>query len=559
MVRGRYASQAIGQEPSLERRIPVGMSMKPRLVSGVLAAALLSAAVPAIAAGRTAHPQRVEFAGSGVVRGDLGPATGSPRAAARAALRAQAGRLGVDAGDFVFESIRTSVVGTHVRGREFRADVPVAGTAAAVHIVGGRVVQVEARGLAKVSGRPAAKPVARYVAEAAALTVAGSRNPLKVSAERVLAARGARLVDTWQVSVVSLAPGYAGRVDIDAATGRVLGTFDELRYAEGTAKVFNPNPIVSAKDASLRQPGEMMLPVDADLIDAKLDAQRQVLPLKELDAAALSTGRLTGPWVNVIAGGYFALPGAPAFDVSRGDPRFEGLMAYSHMDSIQRYFASLGFVGAKGANNESQEVVATRVEGFDNSFYQPGNDLMLLGTGGVDDGEDAEVIVHEYGHAVHDAQVKGWGAKHEGRAMGEGFGDFLAATYYARTASKGFQDECLMDWDATSYSDSDPACIRRTDVKKRYPDDLKNQVHADGEMWSTFMWRVRQRLGSNALTRSDNSVRLLLTSHEFLTPQAEFGDAVAALRLAARALGHGEWSAIVNSEARRTGFPLNPA
>ncbi len=536
----------------------VVMSMKPRLVSGVLAAALLSAAVPALAARSTGAVRRVEFAGAGVIRGDLGPAAGAPLAAARAALRAQAARLGVDAAAFEFETVRSSVVGTHVRGREFRGGVPVTGTAAAVHVVQGRVVQVEARGLAAVPGRPASAPIARFIAEATARTAAGTRNPLTVSAERVLAQRGTRLVDTWQVSIVSLTPAYAGRVDVDTATGRVLGTVDDRQYVDGTAKVFDPNPIVSAKDASLRQPGELMQPVDADLIDAKLDAQRRVLPLKGLDSTALATGRLSGPWVNVIAAGYFA-PTGPTFDVSRGDPRFEGLMAYSHMDSIQRYFQSLGFVGAKGANNESQEVVATRVEGFDNSFYQPGNDLMLLGTGGVDDGEDAEVIVHEYGHAVHDAQVKGWGATPEGGAMGEGFGDFLAATYYARTASKGFQDECLMDWDATSYSDADPACIRRTDVKKRYPDDLANQVHADGEMWSTFMWRVRQRLGTNAVARSDNSVRLLLTSHEFLTPQAEFGDAVAALRLAANALGQKKWITVINSEARRIGFPLNPA
>ncbi len=50
-----------------------------------------------------------------------------------------------------------------------------------------------------------------------------------------------------------------------------------------------------------------------------------------------------------------------------------------------------------------------------------------MGAGGVDDGEDAEVILHEYGHAVHDAQVPGWGDTHEGGAMGEGWGDFLAA------------------------------------------------------------------------------------------------------------------------------------
>jgi len=523
----------------------------------MLAMGVAGAAMPAVA---TSGPSaaRVEYAANGVVRGDLGPAAGAPRAVATRALAAQAGRLGIRPADFRFETVRTSMIGTHVRGREHRGGVPVVGTAVAVHLVKGRVVQVEAHGLARLAGQPAAAPVTRSAALASALRAAGVTSPLRTHAERVLAESGGRLVDMWQVHVLSLAPAYARRVDISAATGRVLGSTDDLRYVDGTAKVFDPNPIVASRNSGLRQPAETMQPVDADLDDPKLTSSRVTLPLKELDSTALQTGRLSGPWVNVIAGGYFSPTGPPAFDITRGDPRFEGLMAYAHLDRLQRYFQSLGFTGSRGVNAESQEVVAIRVEGFDNSFYQAGNDFILLGTGGVDDGEDAEVIVHEYGHAIHFAQVPGWGATKEGGAMGEGFGDFLAASYYARSASRGFQDECLMDWDATSYSDADPACIRRTDSKKRYPDDIVNQVHSDGELWSTFLWRLRARLGSSPATRSDNSIRLVLASHELLTPQAQFADAVAALRGAAKALGRPQWSAVIDAEARRTGFPLNP-
>ena len=519
----------------------------------MLAAVLTAATAPAVAANRPAVP-RVEFLGSGVVRGDLGAVSGTPLQTAYAALRAQAPALGVDAETFRFDTVRTSPVGTHVRGRQYRSGVPVARSAAAVQLIRGRVVQVEARA-PRLPGRPAARPVPRAAAVAAALAHVGVRTPLKVSAERVLAPSASRLVDTWQVAVASLQPAVAARVDVDAATGRALATVDDLRHVEGTAKVFDPNPIVASRDSGLRQPAETGLPADADLDDPKLSSSRVVLPLRDLDAAALQAGRLVGPWVHVIAGGYHSV-GAPAFDITRGDPRFEGLMAYAHLDRTQRYFQSLGF---SDVNAESQEVVATRVEGFDNSFYQPGNDLMLLGTGGVDDGEDAEVIIHEYGHAVQDAQVKGWGATHEGGAMGEGFGDFLAAAVYGRSVSRGFQDECIMDWDATSYDDGDPACLRRTDSKKRYPADMTNtSVHSDGEIWSTFLWRLRSRLGRGSAERSDNVMRLVLASQELVTPEANFGDAVAALRLAAQGLGRASWTRDIDAEARRSGLPLNP-
>jgi hypothetical protein len=235
-------------------------------------------------------------------------------------------------------------------------------------------------------------------------------------------------------------------------------------------------------------------------------------------------------------------------------PGFEGLMAYAHIDRYQRYLQeTLGFTGSAAINAEPQDTYALPVQGFDNSFYQPGNDLLLFGAGGVDDGEDAEVVLHEYGHAVQDAQVPGWGATAEGGAMGEGFGDFQAGAYYAR-ASGGFQDVCLMDWDSTSYSDADPPCIRRMDSDKVWPKNKTGEVHDDGEIWETYLWRLRSHLDSTEIERSDNGLKLVLSSHELLGPDATFAKAVAALRTAANGLGHPEWVAFIDAEAKTSGF-----
>jgi hypothetical protein len=241
--------------------------------------------------------------------------------------------------------------------------------------------------------------------------------------------------------------------------------------------------------------------------------------------------------------------------VTRSDPRFEGLMAYAHLDRVQRYLQSLGFRGRAAVNAEPQDVLATRIEGYDNSMYQPRNDLLVFGAGGVDDAEDAEVILHEYGHAMQDAQVPGYGGTEEALAMGEGFGDFLAGAYFART-SGGFGDVCLMEWDATSYRTGPQTCLRRMDSAKVYPKDIVHEEHADGEIWSTFLWNLRAALPGNAVGKSDNALRLVVTMHEFLTPRASFRDAVAGLRTAATALKHPEWAKPINAAAKKRGLPL---
>ncbi len=528
--------------------------MQLRLAAPVAVLALAGAGVPATA-GAPSRSARLEAVSTHQVRGDLGPATGTPTTWAARALRAQAGRLGVQAGAYRLESVRTSLIGIHVRGRQYRGDVPVHGADVLVSAIAGRVAQVDAFGT-DLPGMPTARPVGEIVARAAALGVlAVTRTFVPSHVERVMVARGGRLVDTYRVSVVAAQPAVAARVDVAAATGRVLAVVQDEKHIDGTAKVFSPNPIQSTGKTTLREPGVDMGGADTDLDSAELTAARVVMPLKGLDATALTSGRLSGPHVNVLGIAGYVAAGAPAFDLTRSDPRFEGLMAYAHIDAYQRYLQKLGL---KNVNNEAQDIITTRAEGYDNSFYQPGNDIMLMGAGGVDDGEDAEVILHEYGHAVQDAQVPGWGNTPEGGAMGEGFGDFQSGSYFARTTTRPKLDVCLMEWDSTSYAKGDPTCIRRMDSPKRYRKDIVSEVHADGELWSTFLWNVRSKLKGNAMQKSDAAITLVLSSQELLTPNANFDDAVAALRTAAKGLRHPEYVAVINAEAKRIGFPLNP-
>lgn len=494
------------------------------------------------------------------------PATGpaDPAAVAADALARHSAALGVDASTFVFDTVRTSPIGTHVRGYQTRGGVRVADTFVAVHLLGSGAIEVDAVGSSS-SGAPASAVIGEAAATATALAALGAPEAVRVNVDRQLVTRGHELADTYRVTV--LAPQVAGRVDVDAATGVVLGIADTRQFADGSATLFDPSPVVALRDNTLREPGVDMRGVDTDLDSARLTSALVTRPIRDIDLAHTAAGRLVGPWVSVQ--GPAALPPTLEFTFTRGDPRFETPMAYFHIDSIQRYFQSLGF---DDVNAESQDVLTLPILGFDNSFYQPGNDLIAFGAGGVDDAEDAEVIIHEYGHAVQDAQVDGWGARHQGGAMGEAFGDWLAAAYYARDVSGGFQDTCIADWDAVSYSSATPPCLRRIDTAKRYPKDMtNNSVHADGEIWSAFLWDVRDGLVSAteiddrglsaaevAQLRTDRSMELVLAHHELLTPTAEFAHAVAALRKAAAELGHPEYVPLIDAAAQARGLPLAP-
>ena len=123
----------------------------------------------------------------------------------------------------------------------------------------------------------------------------------------------------------------------------------------------------------------------------------------------------------------------------------------------------------------------------------------------MDDAEDAEVIVHEYGHAVHNAQVPGFGTSHEAGSIGEAFGDYLAVTVGLAAAQQyGWPVQtppaCVADWDSTSYTSTTPRCLRRVDGNKTYADQV-GEVHADGEIWSRALWDIRTALGATTADR----------------------------------------------------------
>jgi hypothetical protein len=284
------------------------------------------------------------------------------------------------------------------------------------------------------------------------------------------------LIAALTVAAVAAAGATAGKPGSGSSTG--------------TASVFVSNPVQSLGDETLTDQN------DSD--DAVPALAYYTVNLTNLDGS----GFLSGDYATVISEtGNPAYSTTNTFRYTRHQDEFEQVMAYYWITEAQRYIHSLGFGETRRAVNNRPQPVRINQWGVDNSFATdaPKNELRF-GKGGVDDAEDAEVILHEYGHAIHFAQNFSF-ASEEAGAISEGFGDYWAVTVADVVGkSLGVANKeplpCVADWDATSYTSTVPHCLRRVDRDLHYPADINGEVHHDGQIWSRALWDIRQGLGN---------------------------------------------------------------
>lgn len=312
---------------------------------------------------------------------------------------------------------------------------------------------------------------------------------------------------------------------VHAENGKVLKKRDLNQHANGTGKVFNPNPVRT-------QGSKTGLTDNSNKDSTALTNQLQTVTLQGLDG----TGYLKGSYVNIKSKAN-TYSSTLTYNYTRSQANFEDVMAYYHIDTLQRYIQSLGFTNI----NNRAIVVNVNATTQDNSWYSPSTKDLTFGTGGVDDAEDASIIAHEYGHSIQDNQVPGFGATNEGGAMGEGFGDFLGATYEDALVPSTFFKACVGEWDATSYSSANPPCLRRLDNNKIYPRDIVKEVHDDGEIWSQGEYEMAQAFGRDVATK------LILQSHFSLTPNSGFNAGAKAIKAADQALYGGSHAAQIDA------------
>ena len=173
----------------------------------------------------------------------------------------------------------------------------------------------------------------------------------------------------------------------------------------GTGTVFFPNPVAQLRDESLTD--------QKDANYAALQPAYKTVTLTDLDGS----GFLRGRWANIVSEtGSPAYSPTNTFVYNRSQDEFEQVMAYYWVTQAQLYIQRLGFGSTRRPVNAESQDIRLNQYGADNSFWtNHPKDEIRLGKGGVDDAEDAEVILHEYGHAIQDSQVANFGSSPEGR------------------------------------------------------------------------------------------------------------------------------------------------
>ena len=306
----------------------------------------------------------------------------------------------------------------------------------------------------------------------------------------------------WKVVVHTTKPRKECLIYIDAFTGAVLFQRNMLSCATPEGLVFDPNPVAALNDTSLKI--RTRIPESA------------YTRVKLLGLA--NTGHLDGLYVSTSATKNRVRRTDGKFLFHRKDAGFKEVMVYYHIDRVQRHLHELGF------DNILNRPIKVNIAGqrADNSFYSADTKSLSFGTGGIDDAEDAEIILHEYGHAIQDDQIPGFGESHEAGAMGEGFGDFLAASFFADMKPEELRPT-LGNWDSATSRTHHLHYLRRLDSKKKYPNSMRGEVHADGEIWSACLWQLRQALGRRT------AERLVIAHHFLLNRKAGFQDAAEAI------------------------------
>jgi M6 family metalloprotease-like protein len=346
-----------------------------------------------------------------------------------------------------------------------------------------------------------------------------------------------RLVRVYKVFINARRPSDPKEFIIDANSGEVLkvrGFVYDLTDAH--VRVFIPNPVNTMNNRGYRDTG------------VGTRAVPEATPpyfIRSVPINAPSSGpfTLTGPFARItdIGAPSNALPSeaTPDFLYFRNHPNFEDVMAYYHVTRSQGYIQSLGFTDA--CNRQIELDTDGRFDSFTRGpSHSAGYMDMPVGEGniefgrlGVDAAEDADVIMHEYGHAIQLNQARNK-YEREGvvtRPLTEGFADYWAvSSFWNETVTSGHNRGCVGEWFEQGM------CLRTisddfftgTNTPVTLPNfiNLRSEAYRNSLIWSRTLWQILQDLGK------PTSDRLILQSHYNVPHLPNFVDSADAIMTA---------------------------
>jgi Zn-dependent metalloprotease len=273
-------------------------------------------------------------------------------------------------------------------------------------------------------------------------------------AEMVVFPQNDKAVMAFNVKIPSAEPLGDYEIIVDAETGKELYTLNQMVFLSantGRGKVYVNHP-----DAG---------------------------PVTEEPLANLTAPTLKGLYANVLNEDTDEASneeGIHLYDPT--DTHFDEVNIYYYINQIHAYFKTLGF------NKLDTPLKATVHVGdkYDNAYFSPMENALAFGDGNRLNplSREESVCYHEYGHA-HLNQIVRLNYSAESGAMNEGQADYFACSFTNDPAL----GEYVMKKLNRPY-------LRHMENNKRYPDDIKHEVHADGEIWGAVLWDIRKALGA---------------------------------------------------------------
>ena len=311
--------------------------------------------------------------------------------------------------------------------------------------------------------------------------------------ETIVDAKSGDVISVKDIAIYYKKHSHNG--DGDDKTNKKKSEEPKAVKATGTGYVFDPDPLGAAHVAYGGQY------VDGnDATNASLDAARKFVTIPQLEFAG-GVYRLKGTYVDIRdletpSKGLFT-QASPDFLFNRNQDGFEAVNAYWHLSNSLTYInETLGIPCISMYNGGILLYDPSGLDGDDNSYYSAGR--LVFGEGCVDDAEDADVVLHELGHGIHDWITNGSLSQVQG--LSEGSGDYWAQSY-SRSLNQWLPNEpayqYMFSWDGHN------TCWggRTTNYSGNYPPSAGTPIHTAGQIWATALMKIYDLIGKEKTDR----------------------------------------------------------
>lgn len=275
---------------------------------------------------------------------------------------------------------------------------------------------------------------------------------------------------------------------VNSAEGNTLWKRDLNLYIDTTVSVmvFDPDPLT------------MVPSVYADPYKDQGDANGSNLdPLRvQRDVVAdynNGTFRLQNAYVKISdfdsPSTAITTESSPQFHYSRSTDAFEQVNAFYHVTQYQFYMQSLGFnLCGYQINVDANAWSGADQSSFNRSTNPPS---MRFGEGGVDDAEDADVVLHEYGHAISHSASPSSNSGTERGCLDEALGDYLAASYSRSISPFGY--DRVFSWDG--HNEYWNGRFASNVNNKNYQNLSFNSIYTHTDIWASALMEIWGKLG----------------------------------------------------------------